>query len=179
MASTPLVKRLRQHRQGPRRASPEAKRRAMTAKCRGASRALLVSALGTLYVVWGSTDLAIAVLVESVPPLAGAGGRFVIAGSLLGGLLVLRRGWRRFAVRWNELGAAVAVSILTLYAPSSEGGAAVLLGRPGSSPADGATQRLSSRPQARSGGTTSTPSAPLIRGTLLPATSCPCTRWMV
>ncbi|CAA9550332.1 MAG: Permease of the drug/metabolite transporter (DMT) superfamily, partial [uncultured Thermoleophilia bacterium] len=34
------------------------------------------SALGIVYVVWGSTYLAIRIMVETVPPLLGAGLRF-------------------------------------------------------------------------------------------------------
>jgi len=40
-------------------------------------------ALITLYVVWGSTYLAIRVAVETIPPLTGSAVRFLIAGSLL------------------------------------------------------------------------------------------------
>ena len=47
-------------------------------------------ALWIVYLVWGSTYLAIRVMVETVPPLLGAGARFAIAGAVL--LLVLR--WR-------------------------------------------------------------------------------------
>ncbi len=39
--------------------------------------------LVTLYIVWGSTYLAIRVAVESIPPLTGSAVRFLIAGSLL------------------------------------------------------------------------------------------------
>ena len=41
--------------------------------------------------VWGSTYLAIRVMVRSIPPLVGAGGRFVLAGALLGLLLCIPR----------------------------------------------------------------------------------------
>src|SRR2546427_428872 len=42
--------------------------------------------LGVVYVVWGSTYLAIRFTVESMPPLISGGVRFLIAGSvLLGG----------------------------------------------------------------------------------------------
>ncbi len=50
-------------------------------------------ALGIVYVVWGSTYLAIRVMVETIPPLLGAGVRFVVAGALLVGVLALTRGW--------------------------------------------------------------------------------------
>src|SRR5215212_6857683 len=40
-------------------------------------------ALATVYLVWGSTYLAIRVMVETVPPLLGAGLRFLLAGAVL------------------------------------------------------------------------------------------------
>jgi drug/metabolite transporter (DMT)-like permease len=57
-----------------------------------APRALLVWAgLGIVYVVWGSTYLAIRVMVETVPPLLGAGARFVLAGALMLAVLAALR----------------------------------------------------------------------------------------
>src|SRR3954470_20082900 len=50
------------------------------------------SALGAIYLIWGSTYLAIRVMVETVPPALGAGVRFALAGALMLGALVLRRG---------------------------------------------------------------------------------------
>jgi GNAT superfamily N-acetyltransferase len=49
-------------------------------------------ALGSIYVIWGSTYLAIRVMVETVPPLLGAGFRFLIAGAIFYVFLALRRG---------------------------------------------------------------------------------------
>ncbi len=46
-------------------------------------RTLLLVAFATVYVVWGSTYLAIRIAVESIPPFAMAGARFVLAGGLL------------------------------------------------------------------------------------------------
>ncbi len=54
----------------------------------------LVAALLAVYVIWGSTYLAIAVAVEGLPPLTAAGLRFLPAGVLLLGWC----GWR--GVRW-------------------------------------------------------------------------------
>jgi len=51
---------------------------------------LVAVALAIVYVVWGSTYLAIRVVVEEMPPLVGMGSRFLLAGVLLGGLLALR-----------------------------------------------------------------------------------------
>lgn len=45
----------------------------------------LVLAFAAVYVIWGSTYLAIRVAVQSVPPLLLAGSRFVLAGTLLYG----------------------------------------------------------------------------------------------
>jgi drug/metabolite transporter (DMT)-like permease len=49
------------------------------------------AALWTVYIVWGSTYLAIRVMVETVPPLLGAGVRFTVAGAVMVGVLSLRR----------------------------------------------------------------------------------------
>ena len=51
-------------------------------------------ALVTVYVVWGSTYLSIRVMVRTVPPLLGAGVRFLVAGLALYGWIWLRRGRR-------------------------------------------------------------------------------------
>ena len=72
------------------------------------------SALSVVYVVWGSTYLAIAVAVESMPPLVALGTRFLTACAVLGLVLVLRRGPRALAVPWPELRGAVIVGVLLL-----------------------------------------------------------------
>ncbi|HYQ30798.1 MAG TPA: drug/metabolite exporter YedA [Polyangiaceae bacterium] len=51
-------------------------------------RALVISALLSLYVIWGSTYYAMRVALETLPPFLMAAARFSIAGSLL--LVVLR-----------------------------------------------------------------------------------------
>src|SRR5687767_12260800 len=69
------------------------------------ARSLVVLALLTVYLVWGSTYLAIKVALESYPPFGMAAVRFAIAGALLFGWLRLRgtpaptlRQWRNCAV---------------------------------------------------------------------------------
>lgn len=53
--------------------------------------AAVLAALGTVYVVWGSTYLAIKVTVASLPPFLAMGTRFLLAGTVLClGLLALR-----------------------------------------------------------------------------------------
>jgi drug/metabolite transporter (DMT)-like permease len=49
-------------------------------------------ALGTIYIVWGSTYFGIAVAVESMPPFLMLAIRFLIAGGLLFGWELLRQG---------------------------------------------------------------------------------------
>ncbi len=46
-------------------------------------RARLIAAFAAVYIVWGSTYLAIRFAVETLPPLLMAGARFVIAGMIL------------------------------------------------------------------------------------------------
>lgn len=55
----------------------------------------VVLALGTIYVVWGSTYLAIAYVVESLPPFTAAAVRFLLAGAILTAFVVAQHRWRR------------------------------------------------------------------------------------
>jgi drug/metabolite transporter (DMT)-like permease len=78
-------------------------------------RTLLVwGGLATIYVVWGSTYLAIRVMVETVPPLLGAGLRFFVAGALFAAWLGARRGWGTLRVGRRELFAAAAIGALLM-----------------------------------------------------------------
>src|SRR5262245_18749737 len=51
---------------------------------------LIIAAFAATYFVWGSTYLVIRWAIEGLPPFVMAGSRFVIAGLLVGGWLVLR-----------------------------------------------------------------------------------------
>ena len=70
------------------------------------------SALGAIYVIWGSTYLAIRVMVRDIPPLLGAGVRFVIAGVLLLAILRVRRGSGAVSASRRALLAAALVGLL-------------------------------------------------------------------
>src|SRR5438094_696789 len=60
---------------------------------RAAAPAWLVwTALTTVYLVWGSTYLAIRVMVETMPALLAAGTRFAVAGGVFYLVLRARRG---------------------------------------------------------------------------------------
>jgi len=72
------------------------------------------AALLIVYFVWGSTYLAIRVMVESMPPLIAGGARFLVAGLILGGVLLLRGAGPRFRVSRAELGGAALVGLLLL-----------------------------------------------------------------
>jgi drug/metabolite transporter (DMT)-like permease len=62
----------------------------------GRSSTLSVAlALGTVYIVWGSTYLAIAFVVETLPPILSGGIRFLVAGSLLLAFIAAQAWWRR------------------------------------------------------------------------------------
>jgi drug/metabolite transporter (DMT)-like permease len=67
-------------------------------------------ALWTVYIVWGSTYLAIAITVETIPPLFAVSTRFILAGTLLAGIVVWRGGSMRVSKR--ELASCVLVGLL-------------------------------------------------------------------
>jgi drug/metabolite transporter (DMT)-like permease len=79
----------------------------MTSKLPGAPTfGVVLTALITVYVVWGSTYLAIRVVVEQAPPLTSMGLRYVTASVILGAVLALRGGVRRLRItRRQALGA--------------------------------------------------------------------------
>ena len=64
------------------------------------SKTLILLAFAVIYVVWGSTYLAIALVVETIPPFLSAALRFLIAGILLMGFLALRRTPLPTAAQW-------------------------------------------------------------------------------
>ena len=71
-------------------------------------------ALGIVYVVWGSTYLAIRVMVETMPPLLSGGIRHVVAGVMIFAILLLRRGPGAFRLRRSELVGGAIVGLLLL-----------------------------------------------------------------
>ncbi|TDD70289.1 EamA family transporter [Jiangella aurantiaca] len=76
---------------------------------------MIWAALIVVYVVWGSTYLAIRVVVEAdIPPFLGMGLRFLVAGLLLLGFLRLRHGRERIRVGRRELRGAAVMGLLLL-----------------------------------------------------------------
>jgi len=79
-------------------------------------RPAVVVALLTVYLVWGSTYLAIRVVVTNgVPPLLGMGLRFLAAGVLLAGVLAVRCGPRALRITRGQLLTAAVVGTLLLF----------------------------------------------------------------
>jgi drug/metabolite transporter (DMT)-like permease len=76
-------------------------------------RAWVAINLLIVYVVFGSTYLAIRVMVQSIPPLLGAGLRFAVAGT------VLMLGWtvghrRRPRLDWRQFGGVTAIGLVVI-----------------------------------------------------------------
>jgi drug/metabolite transporter (DMT)-like permease len=63
-------------------------------------------ALWTVYIVWGSTYLAIRITVETLPPFVSAGFRFLVAGGVMYGFLAARRGRAAMTVTPRQLAAS-------------------------------------------------------------------------
>lgn len=74
----------------------------------------LWAALLIVYVVWGSTYLAIRVVVETMPPFLAAGVRFLTAGAVLAAILAVRSGPSRLRITRRELASAALVGLLLL-----------------------------------------------------------------
>jgi drug/metabolite transporter (DMT)-like permease len=75
---------------------------------------LTISAFFVIYVIWGSTYLAIRVAVATVPPFFAAGTRFTLAGILLLSYALLWRIPAPNAIEWRNLG----ISAAMLFVPS-------------------------------------------------------------
>ncbi|MER7751634.1 EamA family transporter [Kitasatospora sp. NPDC097643] len=71
-------------------------------------------ALGVVYVVWGSTYLAIRIAVETMPSFLSAAARFLTAGLLLAGYLLVRQGPAGLRVGLRPFGSAALVGVLLL-----------------------------------------------------------------
>ena len=67
-----------------------------------ASRSQLIAAFAAVYLVWGSTYLAIRVAVATIPPFLMAGARFLVSGALLCGFLLVTRRFRPTARQWRD-----------------------------------------------------------------------------
>ena len=71
------------------------------------------TALGVVYVAWGSTYVGIRIVDRTVPPLIGGAVRFLVAGTLMYGFLAVRRR-RLLRVSARELASLALVGVLLL-----------------------------------------------------------------
>jgi drug/metabolite transporter (DMT)-like permease len=78
----------------------------------------VVVALLTVYLVWGSTYLAIKYTVADLPPLLAMGVRFLLAGALIAGLVLLVRGPAAFRATGRPCAACSSSSAATAWWPS-------------------------------------------------------------
>jgi drug/metabolite transporter (DMT)-like permease len=70
----------------------------------GAARGRVWAALATIYVVWGSTFIALALAVRTLPPFLAMSARHLVAGTVLLAVAWPRRGAER--IGWRQVGAA-------------------------------------------------------------------------
>jgi len=76
-----------------------------------ASRAKVLAAFAAVYIVWGSTYLAIRYAVETIPPFIMVGTRFIVSGTLLYAWARMRGDQRPTAAQWRD---ATIIGILML-----------------------------------------------------------------
>jgi drug/metabolite transporter (DMT)-like permease len=74
----------------------------------------IATPLITLWIVWGSTYMGIALVVQSMPPLMGAGTRFLAGALLLGMIVLVIRGPRVFNFTFPELRGAIFMGLFIL-----------------------------------------------------------------
>jgi drug/metabolite transporter (DMT)-like permease len=75
---------------------------------------MVLTALWVVYLVWGSTYLAIRIAVETLPPFLHASIRFLLAGSIMYAFLWIKSGRERVRVTRREVGAAAIVGTALL-----------------------------------------------------------------
>jgi drug/metabolite transporter (DMT)-like permease len=79
----------------------------------GQARGLLLVAFAAVYIVWGSTYLAIRVGIETIPPFLLAGSRHLVTGLILYPILRWKTGIRPTAAQWRTAGITGLLLLLT------------------------------------------------------------------
>jgi drug/metabolite transporter (DMT)-like permease len=83
----------------------------------GSFRVRVLLAFFAIYVLWGTTFLAIRVAVEELPPLFAAGTRFFIAGIVLFGFMLAKGERRPSARQWRNLLVMSLLMFVAEYGP--------------------------------------------------------------
>ncbi|MBL8879479.1 MAG: EamA family transporter [Phycisphaerales bacterium] len=78
---------------------------------KSANTGLIALAFAAVYIIWGSTYLAIHVCVKTMPPFLMAGTRFLLAGLIL---LTIMRSFDRAPITWPQWRAAAIIGALLL-----------------------------------------------------------------
>src|ERR1700739_5009248 len=76
-----------------------------------------ILAFFAIYILWGTTFLAIRIAVEELPPLFAAGARFFIAGVALFGFMLARGEGRPSARQWRNLLVMSLLMFVAEYGP--------------------------------------------------------------
>jgi len=71
-------------------------------------------ALWTVYIIWGSTYIAIAYVIETMPPLLAMGIRFLTAGILLAILIVVKSGLKEITIPAPQIRTSVIMGAVVL-----------------------------------------------------------------
>ena len=79
-----------------------------------ASSGQIWTGLVIVYLVWGSTYLGIAILIETLPPLTGSGSRLILAAVVLAAIIAVRQGWAALTVTRRQFAAAGLLGFLLL-----------------------------------------------------------------
>lgn len=80
----------------------------------GSSALRIWSALLIVYFVWGSTYIAIALMIETLPGLTGSGIRFVIAAVAMAVIVAIVQGPRNLRVTRREAGTSALIGVMLL-----------------------------------------------------------------
>ena len=80
----------------------------------GSSALRIWSALLVVYFVWGSTYIAIALMIETLPGLTGSGIRFVIAAVAMAVIVAIVQGPRDLRVTRREAGTSALIGVMLL-----------------------------------------------------------------
>jgi len=73
-------------------------------------RAKVWTALWAVYLIWGSTYLAIAITIETLPSMLAVAARFIAAGAIMAGIVLWRGGSLR--IRRRALASCVLIGLL-------------------------------------------------------------------
>lgn len=77
----------------------------------GLSRAALWAPLLTLWIVWGTTYIGTSAMVQSIPPLLGAGSRYLVGAVPLAVIVLVARGPRAFRLTGSQLLATLVMGL--------------------------------------------------------------------